>query len=92
MGDYNNVAIADGDNTAVGIWTDSRNGRSSGGPAGGATNPSEPGRNPLCEQSDVFLDKWAAGAGGNKGKADASDELFLVTPCPDDLKDKKSSG
>ncbi len=92
MGDYNNVGIADTDNTAIGIWTDSRNGRSSGGPAGGTTNPSQPGRNPLCEQSDVFLDKWASGSGGNKGKAEASDELFLVTPCPDDLKDKKSTG
>ena len=38
MGDYNNVGIADGDNTAYGAWTDARNGRSSGGPGGGTTS------------------------------------------------------
>jgi hypothetical protein len=40
VGDYNGVAVPDTSNTTYGLWTDSRNGRSSGGPAGGATNPS----------------------------------------------------
>lgn len=93
VGDYNNVAIADTDNTAVGFWTDARNGRSSGGPAGGVTNPSEVGRNPACEQSDVFIDRWNARNGnGNVGRPRETDSLFLVTPCPEATKDHHSSG
>jgi hypothetical protein len=92
IGDYNGVAIADGDGTAYAAWTDARNGRSSGGPGGGTTNPDQPGRNPLCEQSDAFVDKWSAkGGGGNAGGFKSGDSLFLVTPCPDDMKDKHSS-
>src|SRR5207248_4539605 len=38
-----------GDRTAA-LWTDARNGRGSGAPTS-----FQPGRNPICEQSDVFL-------------------------------------
>ncbi len=83
-GDYNNVAVSSSGkaNRAYAFWTDARNGRSSGGPAGGTTLPSQPGRNPLCEQSDVFYDSYNARNGGSGGSARASDRLFLVTPCP----------
>jgi hypothetical protein len=91
IGDYNNVGIADTDHSAYYMWVDGRNGRSSGGPAGGTTNPSQPGRNPLCEQSDVFLDRVGLNGSGNTGKADKDDSLHLVAPCPDDIQDKKSS-
>ena len=91
IGDYNNVAIADTDNKAYYMWIDARNGRSSGGPAGGVTNPSQPGRNPLCEQSDVFIDSFGLNGGGDSGKADKDDALFLVTPCPEAMKDKNSN-
>jgi len=98
VGDYNNVAVPDTSNTAYGFWTDSRNGRSSGGPGGGATNPSEPGRNPLCEQSDVFMDVLATdnGQGNDRGNhfgrsyADNWDP-FLVSLCPPVAKDKRST-
>jgi hypothetical protein len=40
-----------------------------GGPAGGGTFPSQPGRNPACEQSDVFFDSFAASNGGSGGSA-----------------------
>ena len=51
-----------------------------------------PGRNPICEQSDVFFDRFSNKGGGQKhadetgGKADQS---FLVAPCPASIKDKK---
>jgi hypothetical protein len=96
IGDYNNVAVPDNDNTAYGFWTDSRNGRSSGGPGGGVTNPSEPGRNPLCEQSDVFLDVLSTDNGNGKdsgnhgGDYNGSLDPFLVTLCPPVAQDKKS--
>ncbi|MEP6977979.1 MAG: sialidase family protein [Thermoleophilia bacterium] len=83
-GDYSGLAVEK--NQASALWTDARNGRGSGGPA-----TFQPGRNPICEQSDVFFDRFSAGNGGKgKGKFDAKDNLFLVTPCPDDIKDKKS--
>ena len=93
VGDYNGVAVPDTDNTTYGFWTDSRNGRSSGGPAGGTVNPSEPGRNPLCEQSDVFLDTMSSvGEGDNNGGRPTSGlDKFLVTPCPAAAKDRKST-
>ena len=97
VGDYNNVAVPDNDNTAYGFWTDSRNGRSSGGPGGGTTNPSEPGRNPLCEQSDVFLgtlstDSGGGGDNGDHGGGGSAGNLdpFLVTLCPPIAQDKRS--
>jgi hypothetical protein len=91
VGDYNNVAIDDGNTKAWAFWIDARNGRSSGGPGGGSTAPSEVGRNPLCEQSDVFGDSYSARTGNGKdGKSESSDDLFLVTLCPEGNKDKKS--
>jgi hypothetical protein len=84
-GDYENVAVDD--KRAYTLMTDARNGRSSGGPAGGATFPSQPGRNPACEQSDVFFDDWSAGGkASGQNSPRASDSLFLVTPCPADTK------
>src|SRR4051794_14208897 len=41
-----------------GLWTDARNGRGSGG---AAATDLEPGRNPICEQSDVFFDTLSFG-------------------------------
>ncbi len=91
IGDYNNVAIGDTDNRAWAFWVDARNGRSSGGPGGGAVAPSEPGRNPICEQADVFADSYSAQNGtGKSGKADSNDDVFLVTLCPAGNKDKRS--
>jgi len=82
-GDYEAVAT-EGHNTYA-FFTDARNGRSSGGPAGGATAPSQPGRNPACEQSDVFVDRYGSDSGSNgQNHARPSDALFLVTPCPKD--------
>jgi hypothetical protein len=81
-GDYNGVAVQD--NQAYAFWTDARNGRGSGGPTS-----LEPGRNPICEQSDVFFDRYSADTHEKGAKADKSDSLFLVTPCADDIKDKK---
>src|SRR3712207_995805 len=78
-GDYNGVGIADGDFTAYGHFTDARNGRSS---------RSQPGRNPACEQSDVFLDKWSAQSHGSQNAGQQFQEYFLVTPCPTDIQDK----
>lgn len=79
-GDYNGLAIADNDNTAYAFWTDARNGRSS---------RTQAGRNPACEQSDVFIDGYsAAGKAAGQQTAAKSDELFLVTPCPTDIRDK----
>lgn len=80
-GDYESVAV--GGSRAYTLMTDARNGRSSGGPAGGATFPSQPGRNPTCEQSDVFVDGWSAnGPAAGQDTPMKSDALFLVTPCP----------
>ena len=83
-GDYSGVAVEN--NRAYALWTDARNGRGSGGP----TNL-EPGRNPICEQSDVFFDSYNAHSGGKpSGRFDSKDALFLATPCPTDIKDKGS--
>lgn len=93
-GDYHNVAYPNfpqlsGDGgRAIGFWTDARNGRSSGGPAGGPTAPSQPGRNPICEQSDVFaefFDPLRHSTGGSAPQAP-----FLVTPCPEEAIDSGS--
>jgi hypothetical protein len=69
-GDYENVAVEGP--FAYATWTDARNGRSS---------RNQPGRNPICEQSDVFLDIYSATYGGSGGSA-GSLTPFLVTPCP----------
>ncbi len=82
-GDYNNVAVTPNDTKAYGYFTDARNGRSSGGPAGGA-GP-QVGRNPLCEQSDVFVDEYSSiGADAGQKQPKSEDSWFLVTPCPTD--------
>ncbi len=56
--------------------------RPAGLPAG-RRFPSQPGRNPICEQSDVFVDGFDARNGGNGGSA-GNITPFLVTPCPGD--------
>ena len=90
-GDYSGNAsgptVSGDDNQTAALFTDARNGRGSGAPT-----TLEPGRNPICEQSDVFFDRYTSNGGGKKhpeengAKADSS---FLVAPCPDDIKDKK---
>jgi hypothetical protein len=66
------------------LFTDARNGRGSGAPTS-----FEAGRNPICEQSDVFFDWFNANGQGNQsggnGKVDSS---FLVAPCPTDIQDR----
>ncbi len=87
-GDYSGVA-AGKNNTAWTIWTDSRNGRSS---------RTELGRNPGCEQSDIFGTQFSGG--GNDGHGDGGDDhsggdhgdghggsagdlnAWAVAPCP----------
>jgi hypothetical protein len=82
-GDYEVVAVEGND--AYAHFTDARNGRSSGGPAGGATFPSQPGRNPACEQSDTFVEHYPSkGSAYGQDDPKSSDSLFLVTPCPGD--------
>jgi hypothetical protein len=81
-GDYNNVAV-DHNLGAWAFWTDARNGRSARQPAPQA------GRNPICEQSDVFDDEYSASSGGTvRNSATQGMDLFLVTPCPLTLQDK----
>jgi hypothetical protein len=90
-GDYESIAVGhgrssrddDGGVRAVTLSTDARNGRSSGGPEGGTQIPSQPGRNPICEQSDAFFDSFDARNGGSGGSAGPITP-FLVTPCPGD--------
>ena len=78
-----NPADDHGSDKTYALWTDARNGRGSGGPA-----TSQPGRNPICEQSDVFIDSYANGKDG--GHSSLSEQLpYLVTPCPTDIKDKR---
>jgi hypothetical protein len=85
-GDYESVAVDS--KRAHTLMTDARNGRSSGGPAGGGTFPSQPGRNPACEQADVFYDSWGAdNEPHGQNTPGATDSLFLVTPCPADTGD-----
>jgi hypothetical protein len=74
-GDYENVFI-DQRNRAWAMWTDARNGRSSRAQAG---------RNPACEQSDVFADVFpASGRASGQNDPRSTDQLFAVTPCPGD--------
>ena len=68
---------------AYALWTDARNGRGSGG---ATPQDTQPGRNPICEQSDIFFDKLtAAGGGGGAGNLTP----WLDTPCPLAVQDKK---
>jgi len=66
---------------AYALWTDARNGRGSGG---GTPQDTEPGRNPICEQSDVFFDSLN---GPEKGKG-TDLTPWLDTPCPLAMQDK----
>jgi hypothetical protein len=66
-----------------GLWTDARNGRGSGDPTS-----FEAGRNPICEQSDVFFDRLN---GPDKGKA-VDPTPWIVTPCPLGATDKNDHG
>ncbi len=79
-GDYSGVTVGP-DNQAWAFWTDARNGRSS---------RSEAGRNPACEQSDVFAQGYSAQSGGQADKPKPTDELYLVTPCPSQNVDKQN--
>ena len=70
-----------GSGHAAAFWTDARNGRGSGAPTS-----FEPGRNPICEQSDVFFDDYGLpggdhGHGTGEGMTKA-EQAFLVAPCP----------
>jgi hypothetical protein len=73
-------------------WTDARNGRSSGGQGGDTVAPSEPGRNPLCEQSDIFADTFNINTHdeGKKAKDGKDADAFLVALCPPAAQDKES--
>jgi hypothetical protein len=85
-GDYDVVTVED--DRAYAHFTDARNGRSSGNP----TSPAgaQPGRNPACEQSDVFYDSWgASGRAQGQNNPSRSDSLFLVTACPKDMQDHR---
>jgi hypothetical protein len=84
MGDYDQVGFPNfpqvgGDKKeAVAIWTDARNGRGSGTPT-----TTQPGRNPICEQSDMFLDFFDPLRDDKSDSVSESEEnAFLVTPCP----------
>lgn len=73
-----------GGNQAAAMWTDARNGRGSGSPT-----TVQPGRNPICEQSDVFFQTFSVqAAGGGANGNSGNDSLFWVTPCPAGIQDK----
>ena len=77
-----------GGETTAAVWTDARNGRGSGGPV-----DLQAGRNPICEQSDVFFQRYNSENGGKGSKAnDQSLQFFLTAPCPQDIKDKGVHG
>ena len=107
MGDYNSVAFPNlpggssgSTQNAVGFWTDSRNGRGSGGPGGSAPDQqpgpgNQPGRNPACEQSDVWLDYFDPLVNRTTGGGSQYNSLFVVTPCPQgaiDERDRDTDG
>jgi len=75
-GDYNALAVTENGSKAYGYWTDARNGRSS-------RNPVQPGRNPICEQSDPMVQEYSS-TPSTPGQQEpkAEDRLFDVTPCP----------
>jgi hypothetical protein len=91
-GDYSGnssgpIVTGDGGNQASAFWTDARNGRGSGTPTS-----TQPGRNPICEQSDVFFDRFSIKGGGRKHNDEQggnADQSFLVAPCPAAIKDKR---
>ena len=93
-GDYENIVVADrergrGDDDddagegrfVINVFTDARNGRSS---------RTQPGRNPICEQSDIFFDVYRP----LRARSDSRTrdyEPFLVTPCPAQAVDPKQN-
>ncbi len=85
MGDYDQVSYPnfpqlqnDHDGDAVAIWTDARNGRGSGAPTS-----FQAGRNPACEQADMFLDFFNPMREDHSDAVSESEEnAFLATPCP----------
>jgi hypothetical protein len=85
-GDYSNLAIGP-DGTAYAFWTDGRNGRGSGNDGSAS---SQPGRNPPCEQADVFMDSFSAQSPGTAKQPPSLDVInaFSVTPCPTDIQDR----
>jgi hypothetical protein len=92
-GDYNGNATGAkdpngegrGEDRTAAFFTDARNGRGSGDPTS-----TQPGRNPICEQSDVFFDTYSAQFGGNGARGSSSDSnVFVVAPCPTDIKDHR---
>jgi hypothetical protein len=74
-GDYEALTIGP-NNKVWAMWTDARNGRSSRAQAG---------RNPICEQSDVWADSYPDNGHANgQNAARNSDQLFWQTNCPTD--------
>lgn len=63
---------------AITVFTDARNGRSS---------RNQPGRNPICEQSDVFFDIFPA-LNARSESTTTNYQPFLVTPCPSEAVDR----
>ena len=49
----------------------------------------QPGRNPICEQSDVFFDRYnlSTQGGDNGNHGGHADQSFLVAPCPTGIQD-----
>lgn len=84
-GDYSGVSAIGGRGYA--LWTDARNGRGSFS----GTNH-QPGRNPACEQSDVFFDSFSLKGNGLQPHAASTDQLFDVTPCPLDMTSRANGG
>jgi hypothetical protein len=70
-----------GSDQAYALWTDARNGRGSGDPTS-----FQAGRNPICEQSDVFFDTLAPH--GTEGSGSSNLTPWLVTPCPLTMQDR----
>src|ERR1700682_1534934 len=71
----------DGRREVIAVWTDARNGRGSGTPTS-----LQPGRNPICEQSDVFFKIYGHNGGeGSNGREGDSASGFLVAPCGGDM-------
>lgn len=73
-----------GSRDVIAVWTDARNGRGSGAPTS-----LQPGRNPICEQSDVFFKIYGGrnGGEGSNGREGDSVNGFLVAPCGGDMRD-----
>ncbi len=65
---------------ALAVWTDARNGRGSGAPTS-----FQAGRNPACEQSDMFIDYFdPLRRDLSDAVSESEEDAFLVTPCPGD--------